>query len=112
VKQPIKIADFFICREIDCIQVKGKRKPVTIYTILRKNDKPLTKREQVFLDLYSMGLNFYRNHDFTEARSYFSRTLMIKSYDRPSQILMSRCTDFIINPPEHSWSGTWAFYNK
>jgi len=44
-----KIADFFICREIDCIQVKGKRKPVTIYTILRKNDKPLTKREQVFL---------------------------------------------------------------
>jgi len=107
-----KIADFFICREIDCIQVKGKRKPVTIYTILRKNDKPLTKREQVFLDLYSMGLNFYRNHDFTEARSYFSRTLMIKSYDRPSQILMSRCTDFIINPPEHSWSGTWAFYNK
>jgi adenylate cyclase len=107
-----KIAEDFICREIDCIRVKGKQKPVTIYTILRRNNQPLSKREQLFLELYSVGLKYYRQQDFSEARSYFSRVSMFNSKDKPARILYDRCTDFIINPPAENWSGTWAFSKK
>lgn len=104
-----KLSSEFICREIDCIRVKGKQNAVTIYTVLGIKDKQISNKDKVFLDLYSVGLDYYRCQDFTEARSYFHRCLMLKSYDRPSQILSERCNEFIISPPSNSWSGTWAF---
>lgn len=107
-----KIEKEFICREIDNIKVKGKSKSVTIYTIVKKALEVLSKKEQLFLKLYSEGLNFYRKKDFEKAIQSFSKALLFNSKDKPSQILLMRSKDFITSPPENGWSGIWAFSKK
>jgi adenylate cyclase len=105
-----KIQDRFICREIDRIRVKGKQNPVSIYTVVKKVNDELPKKEELFLMLYSKGLNFYREGQFNEAIKSFGRALIFNSRDNPSQILHARCKGYIISPPENNWSGTWDFY--
>ena len=106
------ISGSFICREIDNIRVKGKQKPVKIYTILKRVEDTLSKREQLFLGLYSKGLESYRQKEFNQAIQCFSRALLLNSKDKPAQILLARCRDFIISPPEENWKGTWVFLKK
>ncbi|MFK8007125.1 MAG: adenylate/guanylate cyclase domain-containing protein [Saprospiraceae bacterium] len=107
-----KIETTFICREIDTIKVKGKQKPVSIYTIEKKITDTLSKEEELFLKFYSEGLNFYRKQKFNEAIKSFNQVLLFNSNDKPVQILLARCRDFIISPPENDWRGTWAFSKK
>ncbi len=106
------IAGEFICREIDNIKVKGKQKSVRIYTILKKISEKLSRKEELFLELYSKGLESYRQGEFNQAIQYFYRALLFNSKDKPSQILLERCRDFIISPPENNWKGTWVFLKK
>lgn len=106
------IADGFICREIDCIKVKGKQNPETIYTIVSRRDHVLSKREELFLDLYSKGLRYYREGDFDTAVQMFRRGLFFYPNDKPTQIFLSRSKNFVITPPEQNWRGIWAFSEK
>ncbi len=107
------ISKTFLCREIDCIKVKGKQKPVTIYTVISKNNNgALSTEKQLFLGLYADGLNYYRRKDFNKAIESFNKALSIYPSDKPSQVLLARSKDFMITPPEREWQGTWAFCKK
>jgi|GEM_PF-2785297 len=106
------IAPSFICREIDSIMVQGRQNKETIYTIVNKIDHRLSKREELFLGLYSNGLQFYREKDFDNAISNFRRALLFYPNDKPTQIFIARSKNFINSPPESAWSGTWAFAEK
>jgi len=107
-----KVADLFHCREIDCIKAKGKQEAVTIYTIIKKSEVPLSRAEQAFLKCYADGLVFYRNKDFINAINIFTKALTINPKDKPTQILLARCRDFELTPPQDAWCGTWAFSQK
>ncbi len=104
-----KIKDKFICREIDRIKVKGKQKSVSIYTIVNEITATLSKREELFLQLYSEGMIFYRKGNFKEASKFFGRAHLFNSEDNPSQILNARCKEFMMSPPGINWTGTWVF---
>lgn len=106
------IAQHFLCREIDNIRVKGKKRPVKIYSILNKIEQKISNKMKVFLDLYEKGLKAYRHQEFNQAIQYFSRALFLNSKDKPAQVLLERSRDFIISPPEKSWGGTWVFSSK
>ncbi len=107
-----KIADRFVCREIDSIKVKGKQISETIYTIEKELDVPPTKKEKDFIDLYHSGLKKYRLKDFNGAIDSFEKALFYFSNDKPTQILLKRCKDFNLSPPTNDWTGTWAFSQK
>ena len=107
-----KISSAFICREIDTIKVKGRQKSVTIFTIVKKNKDKLLKKERLFLKSYAQGLNAYRNKKFNQAIKDFGMALSFYPEDKPSQILLSRASNFIVTPPKKNWSGTWKFTNK
>jgi adenylate cyclase len=104
--------DTFIGREIDRIRVHGKQNPETIFTPFCKVDQPLSKKDQLFLKLYSDGLCYYREQDFNNAVEYFRRALLFYPADKPSQVFKSRSQHFIVNPPSEHWNGVWAFSEK
>ena len=107
-----EISSAFTCREIDKIKVKGKQKAVTIFTIEKRIDDKLLKKERLFLKSYAQGLEAYRNREFNQAIRHFGTALSFCPKDKSSQILLARSSHFIINPPKESWNGTWEFSQK
>ncbi len=105
----LKIKHDFICREIDSIKARGKRRVVNIYTVMRKNSHQPSKEERLFISYYDDGLNFYRLQNFEQAIHCFNKALQIKPLDHPSKIMKSRCQEFRLSPPHKEWSGVWAF---
>ena len=106
------MSHLFHCREIDCIKAKGKQQSVTIYTILKKADTELSRPERAFLKCYADGLALYRERDFKKATNIFTKGLTINPNDKPTQILLARCKDFELNPPQDFWCGAWKFAQK
>ncbi len=77
------------CREIDRLQIKGRKKPVRIY-------EPVVCREEVSGDqvmlcnLFNAGLEFYRANKLKEAEELFRQILKKFPDDGPSLYYMGR----------------------
>ncbi|MFO7558339.1 MAG: adenylate/guanylate cyclase domain-containing protein [Desulfobacterales bacterium] len=98
-------------REIDSINVVGKKEPITIY-------EPIDFRENVddgllhAVDWYTKGLHSYRSRDWEQAIDFFNKTLEILPDDGPSTIMIERCIHFSENPPQENWNGTFIMKTK
>ncbi len=98
-------------REIDSINVVGKKEPITIY-------EPIDFRENVddgllhAVDWYTKGLHSYRSRDWKQAIGFFNKTLEILPDDGPSRIMIERCIQFSENPPLEDWNGSFTMTTK
>jgi len=100
--------DRYEFRFLDEIQVKGKDSSVKIYELQWQKDKITNTRRNM-------------NRDFIEARELyvqgnFSLALQIFEknsweWDGPSQTYVSRCREFLRNPPKN-WNGVWRMLEK
>jgi adenylate cyclase len=100
-----------VTREIDSINVVGKKEPVTIYELLgyTENMDPDLKKTA---DLYSAGLEAYRNQDWDNAIKSFEETLSITPDDGPADTMLARCREFKISPPDPNWNGSYTMQSK
>lgn len=106
VKDDIK-TDEFVYRLLDDVKVKGKKKAVPIYSI----DRSLDEFSEVYRDSYSKGFGLYKQGVFNLALEYFSKALAECPEDKATKLMISRCEDFIKNPPQN-WDGAIAFTTK
>lgn len=100
-RQQVK-ADF-VFRKLDRIQVKGKKRPVTIYELIGKKSQvslkiihEITQHKEAF-DAYLAG-------DFQTALHLFQQ-LSGGHYDKLYQLFVTRCRYYLDNPPGESWDG-------
>lgn len=97
----------FVFRHLDNVKVKGKKIAVPIYAIDRSQDEfPATYR-----DAYSKGMGLYTQGIFNLAKEYFEKALTYVEHDKAAELMLSRCKEFIENPPEN-WDGAIAFNTK
>jgi adenylate cyclase len=75
--------DSFFMRELDSVQVKGKKEPVTIYELI-DYDIP-SSRIQEALEKFEKGLDAYKRKQWKEAITLFQETLQVKADDRPAE---------------------------
>jgi adenylate cyclase len=64
-----RIAGKFVCRTVDLLRVKGKKKPVEVFTVLSSKDTPPPRA----LELFEEGMRFYRQGRFSDARWLFKQ---------------------------------------
>jgi adenylate cyclase len=64
-KEGEKIKGRFFCRELDCVQVKGKKKPVKIYELIGRDGVPGNLVRGV--EYFHQGLGFYRRQEWDRA---------------------------------------------
>ena len=100
-----------IAREIDSINVVGKKEPVTIYELLGFNLK-LSENIKKTAELYTMGLYKYRNRNWDKAAGYFKAALDLTPEDGPSITMLQRCHDFKRNPPDENWNSVFKINIK
>ncbi|MEA3416887.1 MAG: adenylate/guanylate cyclase domain-containing protein [Thermodesulfobacteriota bacterium] len=100
-----------MAREIDSINVVGKKEPVTIYQLLGYL-KDADERTNMTIDNYSNGLDAYRNQDWEKAGSFFKAALKLIPDDGPSKVMLVRCDEYKIDPPPKDWDGSFTMKTK
>lgn len=106
VKDDIK-DDTFIYRHLDNVKVKGKEHPVPIYAV----DRGLEDFSKTYREYYDKAFSLYQKGVWNLAREYFQKALDECEEDKAAALMVIRCDEFIVRPPEH-WDGAIAYNTK
>jgi len=103
-------------RELDCIRVKGKNRPVSIYELFGLQSDPIADERKRAIDLYMQGREHYLNRRFTKALLAFGSILEeIDSKDKAASLHLDRCNYWLRHPDriESEWDdGVWTMLDK
>ncbi len=102
------VRDKLPCRQIDRVQVKGRRRGLAIYAVRRE----IGENEEKAWKLHERGLSHYYNRDFQEALRYFEAEDKLVPEDPITRIFLMRCTNYLQDPPPEDWNGVTAFQSK
>lgn len=100
-----------VVRELDLVRVKGKSRPVKIYELRSMQCVPQIEHDLI-IEVYSRGLELYKQRRWSEAIKEFKRILRYFPSDGPSRLYIKRCLDFIESPPPENWDGVYDFKTK
>ncbi len=100
-------SDEFVYRYLDNVKVKGKEHPVPIYAV----DKSLNDFTNAYRENYEKAFALYSKGVWNLAKEYFQKALDECQEDKAAKLMVSRCDEFIKNPPEH-WDGAIAYNTK
>jgi adenylate cyclase len=106
------IGNAFQMRELDFVQVKGRKQALKIYELLSSSDRELPKAQQQMLRLYAAALEAYRRKRWERAAGLFREGLEHWPTDAPSRVMIERCRtmgDFAL--PE-DWDGSFEHLTK
>lgn len=105
-----EVGNDFTVREVDWVKVKGKAKPVRIFELISEGPPP---EEKVgLLAAFQRGFDKYHAKDFAGAKVEFLAALAIDPHDKPSQLYVERCDDFMTEPPPEEWDGVVTMKTK
>ena len=106
------LRDRFTLQFVDRVALKGKTRPLDLYTVLGATDEPLDSILQEYLESYAAARAAYREQAFTEARFHFRRCLELRPNDKLQLLYLERCEVFLENPPPEDWEGVWIAEHK
>lgn len=100
----------FVLRRVDSVQVKGKTRPVHVFTVVA--DKEAGEQPPPWLVSYEEAVRLYRSRQFVEASALFAECVQAAPDDYLSQLYVHRCQELIANPPGASWDTTFVMKSK
>ncbi len=99
-------------RSVARVQVKGKSKPVDIFTFVGARDEEVDPEFLKWLDTYEEGLEKFRTRDFTDAKILFSRFLEFYPDDLLAKMYLDRALEYEQTPPDEAWAAVEVFEKK
>src|SRR5438094_3327680 len=106
------VRDEFHLRSVARVQVKGKTKPVDVFTFVGARDEEVDLEFLKWLVTYEEGLEKFRARDFTEAKILFSRFLEFYPDDLLAKMYLNRSLDYEQAPPDEAWKAVEVFEKK
>jgi adenylate cyclase len=106
------IRDEVHLRSVARVQVKGKSKPVDVFTFIGGRNEELDREFLKWLDAYEEGLERFRARDFTEAKILFSRFLEFFPDDLLAKMYLDRALEYEQTPPDEAWDAVEIFEKK
>jgi len=98
-------------RELDCVRVKGRDKPVRIYQPIGVTVE-ITEPQQQELARYADALALYRAQQWAQAAQAFASLLQSDPGAVLYQIYAGRIAHFSDNRPPPGWDGVYTFTTK
>ncbi len=100
-----RIADSFVCRNVDLVRVYGKKVPVGVHAVLcRKEDGA-----PAWLAGFEEGIRAFRERRFGDALDAFEGC---GERDALTEMYVKRCKEFIETPPGEDWDGVVTMKGK
>jgi adenylate cyclase len=101
----------FVYRELDCVRVKGKDKPVAIFEpICPQGEEPTDLLQE--LALYEVALALYRQQNWVRAQEKFAELQNLYPQRYLYQVYAKRITYLCAEPPGVDWDGAFTFTTK
>jgi adenylate cyclase len=101
----------FVFRELDCVRVKGKDKPVRIYQPLGAADE-VSATELAELAQYHAALQLYRAQQWELAQAHFTALQLQHPARELYALYAQRSAHFRAQPPGADWDGAFTFLSK
>ena len=105
------IGDEFVCREIDCVQVKGKQQPVTVYELLCRRADDAGGRAAHLAGAFSQAFMAYRQRRFADAVAVLE-AVRRDGTDPAASRFIERCRTLLEHPPPDDWDGVYVALTK
>jgi adenylate cyclase len=99
-------------RELDRIQVKGKRNAVNLYELIDQGDNPLDETAREFLDIYARARNAYTGMEFEQAIQLFKQAQRLRPLDKAVTVHIRRAKQYLVQPPPEDWDGIHIMTTK
>lgn len=106
------LGNSFRLQFVDKVTMKGKTKPLRIYSVVSRSDEPLEPQMADYLKAYELAQASYAAGNFKEARALFENCLQYSSDDLLLRMYMERCTTLIDRPSEGAWTGVHVAEHK
>jgi adenylate cyclase len=99
-------------RSVARVQVKGKTKPVDVFTFIGARNEEIDPEFLKWLETYEEGMAKFRTRDFTEAKILFSRFLEFYPDDLLAKMYLDRALEYEHQPPNKAWDAVEVFEKK
>lgn len=94
-------------RILDKVRFYGKTIPNVVYEIFGYEDFLINKHLTDIVDLFEQGIFYYQHKNFIHAMERFKKCLRIYPEDKPSQLYMQRCTNFLAHGVPANWDSAY-----
>ncbi|MDR2941881.1 MAG: adenylate/guanylate cyclase domain-containing protein [Treponema sp.] len=100
-----------LSRKLDLVRVVGINEPVRLYELLELSELA-DSGEKKLVQIFHSALDLFEKRNWKSAADGFKEALSIKNEDYPSQMYLTRCEQFILNPPDDKWDGVYNLTSK
>ena len=101
--------EHFIYRTVGLITVKGKTKPVEVFTLLSDKSVP----PPAWLAPYQDAIKLYRQRQFSEAITGFKNVIeQLGGKDFLCEMYIEHASEYELVPPPESWNGAFVLTEK
>jgi adenylate cyclase len=106
------VRDDVYLRSVARVQVKGKTKPVDVFTFIGARNEEVDPQFLKWLETYEEGLVKFRERNFTEAKILFSRFSEFYPDDHLAKMYLGRALEYEQTPPDEAWAAVEVFERK
>jgi adenylate cyclase len=106
------VRDEVYLRSVARVQVKGKTKPVDVFTFVGGRGDNVDPELLKWLETYEEGLEKFRSREFTEGKILFSRFLEFYPDDYLAKMYLDRTLEYEQAPPDEAWEAVEVFQKK
>ncbi|MCF6249092.1 MAG: adenylate/guanylate cyclase domain-containing protein, partial [Desulfobacula sp.] len=107
----IGVTQDHLVQELDLVRVKGKDKPVRIYTVY-PNHSGTKKHLKKEIELHQEGLLLYKNKRFEKGNKHFKALAIKYPEQKLYSIYQQRCALLSAKPPKGQWEGVFTHTSK
>jgi len=106
------VRDEVYLRSVARVQVKGKTKPVDVFTFVAARGEETDPEFLKWLETYEEALEKFRARDFIDAKILFSRFLEFYPDDLLAKMYLQRSLEYEQAPPDEAWDAIEVFKKK
>src|SRR5882672_11108076 len=106
------VRDEVYLRSVARAQVKGKTKPVDVFTFVAARGEETDPEFLKWLETYEEALEKFRARDFIDAKILFSRFLEFYPDDLLAKMYLQRALEYEQAPPDEAWEAIEVFKKK
>lgn len=102
----------FALREVDRVQVKGRRGAVTVYEVLDAYDAGVRRARLEGAAVFAEGLHAWGRGEFAAARRSFEACVEARPDDGAARLFVQRCRSYEATGAPAGWSGVYPLTTK
>lgn len=106
------VEDTYRLQFVDRVTMKGKTKPVRIYSVVSRLDAVLDPKIAAYLEAYELAHVSYSAGRLPEAFALFEKCVEHAPGDALLQVYLERCKELIERPSEGAWTGVHVAEHK